>query len=93
MGRQAVNRPVGIAFNVGDWVKVPVNDFGGYNFLAGPVVYVNDRFFVMRSAVGGFTISFDWIEAANKPQSFKKIDASEAHWMLSDRLLGREFVV
>lgn len=84
---------MGMVFNLGDWVKVPVVEMEGFEFIAGPVVYVNDCLFVVKSAVGGFTVSFTWMEAARNGYAFKKIDASEAQKLLAGRLGGRELVV
>lgn len=84
---------MGMVFNLGDWVKVPVVEMGNFEFIAGPVVYVNDWFFVVKSAVGGFRVAFTWTEAACNSRAFKKIDAGEARKLLADRLGGRELVV
>ncbi len=84
---------MGMVFNLGDWVKVPVVEMGSFEFIAGPVVYINDCLFVVKSAVGGFTVSFTWTEAARNRYAFKKIDVGEARKLLADRLGGRELVV
>lgn len=84
---------MGMVFNLGDWVKVPVVEMRGFEFIVGPVIYVNDWFFVVKSAVGGFRVSFTWTEAANNKHAFKKTDASGARELLAGRLGGREFVI
>ena len=54
---------------------------------------MNSRFFVIKSAVGGFTTSFTWTEVTISPGAFRKIGILEAHRLLGKRLNGREMLV
>lgn len=80
-------------FGLGDWVRVPVTEIGNFHFVIGPVVYTNSRLFVMKSVVGGFTISFTWTEVAINPGSFRKVGIFEAYRLLEKRLYGRKLLV
>ncbi len=92
MERMELKQPAEV-FSLGDWVRVPVAEMGNFSFVAGPVIYVNSRFFVIKSAVGGFTTSFTWTEVTINPCAFRKIGILEANRLLGKRLNGREMLV
>lgn len=82
-----------MVFKPGDYVRVPVADFGAFTFIVGTVVYVNKYFFVIRSVVGGFTVSYNWTEAACNPLAFSKVPVCRVSSLVADRLCGRELLL
>lgn len=82
-----------VVFNLGDCVHAPISDMGAFTFIVGSVVYVNKYFFVIRSVVGGFTVSYNWTETLHNPVAFRKVSVCEAFSLVADRLCNRELLL
>lgn len=74
-------------FKVGDWVKVPAQkSIAGVEFFVGRVIARTPYFFVVRSEVGGFAVSYTWTDVCISPLRFKRLGREEALCLVSHRL-------